>query len=98
MSYRFCILIKRFARSFEDSQFPFPGSCFSEDEKHLFLITNNESWLSLKKSFSKACHHSKCFCRYYKSFVFSTCNNFLRDLTLSLKISPLNNSKYVTTL
>ena len=72
IQYRFCILGKRFARPFEVRGPSFPGSCFSLDEKRLFLISNNEKWLSLKKSFSKVCHHSKCLGWYYKSFVFST--------------------------
>ena len=70
--YRFCIVGKSFARPFEVKQLPLPRSHFSEDEKHLFLILNNEKWLSLKKSFWKIYHHSKRLDWYFKSFVFST--------------------------
>ena len=72
--YRFCILGKRFARPFEVKETSFPRSYFCYDEKHLFLISNNEKWSSLKKIFWKFCHHSKRLGLgwYYKSFVFST--------------------------
>ena len=68
---RFCILGKSFARPFEVKQLPFPRSCLQKGKNHLFFISNDEKWLSLKKSFWKVYHHSKCFGQYYMSFVFS---------------------------
>ena len=56
--YSFC---KSFARPFEVNQLPFASSCFSWDKYHLFLISNNEKWLTMKKIFWKLYHHSKCF-------------------------------------
>ena len=70
--YSFCILGESFARLFKVKQLPFPWSCFSSDKNHLFLISNNEKWLSFKKIFWKVYHHSKCFGQYYRSAVFST--------------------------
>ena len=78
---RFCILCKWFVRPFEVKEPSFPGSCFCEDEKHLFLISQNEKRLSLKKSFWKVYHYSKCLCHYYTSFVFSSIIN-IRETSL----------------
>ena len=49
----FLILGKNFARLFELKQLPFPGSCSSWGKNYLFLISNGEKWLSLKKGFWK---------------------------------------------
>ena len=83
--YSFCIECKSFARLFEVKELPFPWSCFSEDEKHLLLISNNEKWLSLKKNFWKVYHHPKCFVWYYRTFFFNY-YQLLRSVTLSLKV------------
>ena len=72
--YSFCILVKGFARPFEVEQLSLPRSCFSEGKNHLFLISKDEEWLILKKSFLKSYHHSKCFSWYYRS-CFSTSSN-----------------------
>ena len=68
--YSFCILGKSFPRRFEVKELPLPWSCSSYDENYLFLIWSHEEWLSLKKSFWKIYHHSKCFSQYYRSFSF----------------------------
>ena len=70
--YSFCVLGKSFAWPFEVKGLPFPWSCFFYNENHLFFISNDEKWLSLKKIFWKVYHHSKCLGWYYKSFVFSS--------------------------
>ena len=45
--YKFITLGKSFARPFEVEQLPFHGSCFSWDERHLFLIWNNERFVTI---------------------------------------------------
>ena len=75
MWYSFCILGESFAIHFEVNQLPCPRSYSEKYENHLFLISNDEKWSSLKKSFWKIYHHSKCFSRYYRNFVFSTSIN-----------------------
>ena len=74
--YSFCILGKSFARPFEVNQLPFHRSCSLKGKNHLLFISNNEKWLSLKESFWKVYHQSKCSGRYYRSFVFSTGINY----------------------
>ena len=69
--YSFRIVGKSFARPFEVKQLPFSRSCSWKGKNHLIFISNNEKWLSLKKSFWKVYHHSKCFGQYYMSFIFS---------------------------
>ena len=74
--YSFCILVKSFARPFEIKWLPIPRSCSQKYENHLFMISNDEKWLSLKKIFWKIYHHFQCFSWYYTSFVFSTSTIF----------------------
>ena len=78
ISKNFYILSKSFTKHVEVKQLSFPWSCSSEYGNHLFLISNDEKGLSLKKSFWKVYHHSKCFGRYYKSFLFSTSINIAK--------------------
>ena len=75
ISYSFCVLGKRFARRFEVKQLPFLRSCSWKYNNNLSLISNDKKWLSLRKSFWKIYHHSRCFSQYYWSFVFSTSIN-----------------------
>ena len=92
--YSFCILSKSFTRPFEVKQLPSPQSCSSKHGNYLLLISNDEKWLSLKKIFWKIYHHSKCFNRYYRSFVSSSSINIQE--ALRLKVSSLKNEKYLS--
>ena len=82
--YNFCILRKSFSRQFEVNQLSFRWSSSSQGKIHLFLIWNDEKWLSLKKNFWKIHHHSQSFSQYYRSFVFSTSIN-IREASFSVQ-------------
>ena len=98
----FCILGKSFCRLFKVKRLPFPWSCFSYEEKHLYFISNNEKWLSLNKIFWKVCHHSKCLVNIIRVFLFHLVS-IIRKLsskvgsffTEELKILSNNSIQYV---
>ena len=96
--YSFCVPGESFARTFEYKKLLFARSWFSLDKNHSFLVWNDENWLNLKKSFWKVYHYSKCFCRYYTSFVFFRCYQYLRNFILSFKVSSLKNWKYLNNI
>ena len=61
---------KEFLASIGKSNFlSLSGSCSSSDKSNLFLISNNEKWLSLNKYFWEIYHYSKCLARYYSFFL-----------------------------
>ena len=89
--YRFVSLVKVLLDLLKLSNFLSLDPVFPKTKSICFWFQAVKNDLSLKKIFWKVCHRSKRLGWYYKSFVFSTSINFCLKMTLSLKISPLNN-------